>query len=186
MQTHIIENDELLRPATSMVADGVEEAVPRKCGNELLGEQGQKDAADGGQVEVVQLEEEAELEGRAIAHELATSEDYNVVCEENDGACLDVRDGGLAGDELELVGGIADDLFEGFVEDGPQGEAKGTVERGDAILYPVRGLHCGSGERVTRSWRRKGSDSEKDSEMPRRREEKSRKNRRAEGDRPPG
>ena len=125
-----------------MVADGEEETVPRDRGDELLGEEGQQDTADGREVEVVHLEEEVELERLASAHQLATAKDDDVVCDERGGARLEGGEGRLAGDEAEVLGLVADDGLEGLFEDGPQGKAEGTVKRGRADLEPFWLTHC--------------------------------------------
>lgn len=135
--THIIQDDELLSPTTLVVADGVKEAMSRKSRDELLSEESQEGTADSREVEIVHLEQEAQLERRAIPHELPSAKDDKIVCKKNNGACLQVRDGRLSWDELEVVGGIAHDLLEALVEDGPQREAEGAVERRRAVFYPV-------------------------------------------------
>jgi len=51
-----------------MITNSKEYAVSGDDRNQLLRKQRQEGAADGGQVEVVDLEEEAELEWRPAAH----------------------------------------------------------------------------------------------------------------------
>lgn len=78
-KTDIVQNDQLIGPAALVAADGEENAVPRQSGNQLLKEQGQQDAADDGQVEVVDLEQAVELQRFATLHEFSSTKDDNVV-----------------------------------------------------------------------------------------------------------
>lgn len=114
-----------------MVADGVEDPLAHDGGEQLLNEQGQEDAADGSEVEVVHEEDGLELERLPAAHPLPAAEDYDVVDDHEDGRLLQRGHGRLARHELELIGRVAGDVLEGLVEDGPQVDAEGPVERGD-------------------------------------------------------
>lgn len=60
-----------------------------------------------------------EFERRTALHQLATSEDNDIVGDEHDTRRLDGREGGLAADELELARGITHDILKRLVEDGP-------------------------------------------------------------------
>jgi hypothetical protein len=132
----VVEDNQLIGPATLVVADGEEKALPRYNGDELLRKQRKQHAANRREVKVVHLEQKVQLEGLAVAHELPSTEDYYVVCEKCDGACLERRQRRLAGDEAEVLRLVASNWLEGCFEDGPQLEAEWAVERGDAIVDP--------------------------------------------------
>lgn len=121
-----------------MVADGVEDAAANNGRDELLNEEGQEDAANGSQVEVVDEEEGLELEGLAGAHVLASTKDDGVVDDDEDGGRLEGRHGGLKRHKLEVVGRVADDGSPCLVEDGPQVDAKGAIDRGHRDLFEER------------------------------------------------
>jgi len=147
--TYIIQYHQLVRPSAVMVTNGEEDAVTAHDGNQLLSEEQKEYSADGREVEVVHLEQEAKFEGRALAHNLPPTKDDNVVCEENGGACLERRHRRLAGHESEVLRLVAHGRFIALLEDGPQLQAKRAVECRHAVLYPFRCLHCG--------WRGAGS-----------------------------
>lgn len=117
--THVVEDNERLRPAAIVVADGMEDTLTVDGRNKLLNEENEKNTADGREVEVVDQEQRLELEGLAVAHHLAPTEDDGIVDDDEDGSRLESRHGSLEGDELELAGGIADNGGPGLVEDGP-------------------------------------------------------------------
>lgn len=117
--THIVQDNQRLGPATIDVADGMEDTAANNRGNQLLNEESQKYAADGGEVEVVDEEERLELEWLAVAHGLATTKDDGVVDDDEDGRRLERRHGRLEGHKLEVIGRVADDGLEGLAEDGP-------------------------------------------------------------------
>lgn len=83
-KTHIVQNDHGLSPATIAVTDGVEDTIVVELRNELLNKENQKDAADHGQVEVVDQEERLELERLTVAHQFATTKDDDVVDDNED------------------------------------------------------------------------------------------------------
>jgi hypothetical protein len=120
----------------------VEDAVSDNLGQELLDEQNQEKTADQGQVEVVDLEEEAELEGLATTHELSATKDDDVVADEHGGRLLEGSHGGLSRDEAEVLGLVALDRGEGLFEDGPQLETEGTIKSGRAVADPFGSRHC--------------------------------------------
>lgn len=93
--------------------------MPDEGGNELLNEEGEQDSADEGEVEVVDDEEGVELEGLAVAHDLAADEDDDVVRDEGGGGLGQAGHWGLAGDEIEAGGLVAAQGLEGPGEDGP-------------------------------------------------------------------
>ena len=179
VRTHVVENNQLVGPTTLVGADGVENTVSDKFWQKLLNEEEQKDTADDGQVKVVDLEEKAELEGLATAHEFSAAEDDDVVGDEHGDGLLEGSHWRLARNEAEVAGVVAFEGDESSLKDGPQLKTEGTVERGNAILDPVwlghvardapEGNVCfvervkrgrrkgrGPGEGATRSWRRSG------------------------------
>lgn len=125
--TYVVQNNQLVRPATVVVADGVEKTVTGDGGDELLSEERQEYAADGSKVKVVDLEQEVELEGLTPAHQLATAKDDNVVCDEEGRAALEGRERSLALHEAEILGLVASDGLECLLEDRPQLDAEGAV-----------------------------------------------------------
>ena len=102
-----------------MVADGEEDSLADNCREQLLNEESQQKGADGGQVQVVDEEERLELEGLAVAHQLSTAEDDEVVDDDEDGRRLERGHGRLEGHELEVIGRVANDGRPELVKDGP-------------------------------------------------------------------
>jgi len=124
-----------------VVADGEKKPLSRNGGNQLLGEQCEQNAADGGQVKVVHFEQKAELERGALAHQLPAPKDYDVVGNDCDGARLEGGEGRLALDEAEVLRLVTRNGLKRALKNGPQFQAKGTVERGDADIDPID-THC--------------------------------------------
>ena len=124
----------------------MEDALADNGGQDLLDEKGEQNAADGGQVEVVDQEEGAQLEGLAVAHQLPAAEDDCVVDDDEDARLLERRHGGGARLEAEVLGRVAGDELEGLAEDGPEVDAEGPVQRRDRQLLEKRerrlGRHC--------------------------------------------
>lgn len=140
--TYVVEDNHRLSPATVVVADGVEDTIVVQLRNQLLNEENQKDTANSGKVEVVDEEKRLELEGLTVMHQLATTKDDDVVDDDKDGGRLEGRHGRLERHELEVVGGIANNELKGLVEDGPQMDAKWTVDRRQRqLLEKRRGSH---------------------------------------------
>jgi len=67
----------------------------------------------------VDLEEKVELEGLTVAHELSSAEDYDVVGNQRDNADLECRERRLSLDEAEVLGLVARDGLEAFLENRP-------------------------------------------------------------------
>ena len=80
--TYIIQDDQLVRPTTVGAADGVEDAIAHDFWQELLNEEGEKTAADDGEVEVVDHEGTVEHKGLSFLHQLSSAEDDDIVCRE--------------------------------------------------------------------------------------------------------
>lgn len=140
--TDVVQDDQGLRPPAFNVTDGVEDAATDDSGDELLNEENQKNAADGGQVEVVDEEERLQLEGLAVAHERAATEDDAVVDDDEDGRRLERGHGRLEGDELEVSHGVTRDGGPCLVEYGPQVDAEGAVDGGQRQLLEEGGRGC--------------------------------------------
>lgn len=119
MNTYVVEDNQLVRPAALMVADGEEKALPDNRGDDLLGEKQQQCAANGGEVKVVHLEKKAELEGLAIAHKLPAAENYNVVHKKRDNTRLQGRERCDALLEAEVLGLVARNGLKDLFENGP-------------------------------------------------------------------
>lgn len=115
----VVEDDQLVGPATLVRANSEEEAVPCDHGDEHLSEESQKHRTNSREVKVVNFEEEVQRKGLAPAHQLAPPEDYNVVCEESNGARLQRRHWRLAGHEAEVLRLEARDGLERGLEEGP-------------------------------------------------------------------
>lgn len=129
--TYIVEDDKGLGPSTAVVADGVEDAVANKSGQELLNKQSQKDGTNGSQDEVVEHEQSVQLEGRQLLHDLTATENNDVVGDQHGRGLLKGGHGGHALDELELAGGVTHNLLVGLVEQRPQVDAKRPVQGGE-------------------------------------------------------
>jgi hypothetical protein len=142
-RTYVVKQDQLVGPATIEVANGVENTVPDQRREQLLNEESQKTTADDGQVEVVDLERTVQAEGCAVPHELAASQNDGVVCNERQNRLFVRRHDGVAGHELELLGRVAKHLLPRGGEDGPEGDAKGTVESRHTDLEVGEGRHAG-------------------------------------------
>lgn len=139
--TYVVQNDQFVSPATFMVANREEETMTGDCGNHLLGEERQQCAADGGEVEIMDLEQEVELERLPSAHEFAAAEDDDVVCDKKSGAGLESREGSLALGEAEILRLVAYNRLKSLLEDGPELDTKGAVQRRHADLEPIDN-HC--------------------------------------------
>jgi hypothetical protein len=134
--TYIVENDHLVGPTTVMAADGMENTVPRQFWNQLFKEQHQQYPADGCEIEVVNLEESVELVRRAVLHELAATEDDDVVRHKHNRALCQRRHGRLARYEAEILWSVSFDHSKGLLKDGPKRDAKWPVQGGKANLEP--------------------------------------------------
>lgn len=112
-----------------MVANGVENTTTDNGRDELLKEEHKESTRDEGEVEVVDKEERLELEGLAVAHQLATTKDDGIVDDDEDGCRLEGRHGRLERNELEFIDGVADDSGPCLVEDRPQVDAERAIDR---------------------------------------------------------
>lgn len=117
--TYIVENNKRLGPATTVVANCMENASADNSGQQLLDEEPQEEGGDGSQVEVVDQEQRLELEGLAVAHKLTATEDDGVVDSNEYSRLFQGGHGSLSRGELEVPDGIASDGSPDFVKDGP-------------------------------------------------------------------
>ena len=119
VNTYVVKDNQLVRPAAFVVADGEEKTLPRNRGDQLLREEKQQGPADSGEVKVVHLEEKVELEGLTVAHKLPTTEDYSVVYNQRDNADLECRKGRLSLHEAEVLRLVARNGLKALFEDWP-------------------------------------------------------------------
>jgi hypothetical protein len=140
--TYIVQDNQLIGPPTLAVADGIEHAVPPDRRDQLLSEKHKQRAANERQVQVVHLEEPIQLQRLSAAHDLPPAKDDDIVRDEQDRRRLEGRHGRDALLEAEVLRLVAHDRGEDPVEDGPDGQAKGPVERGHAVLEPFGVRHC--------------------------------------------
>ena len=117
--TYVVKQNQLVGPATVEVADGVENTVPDERREQLLNEESQKTTADDGQVQVVDLERTVQAEGRAAPHELTTTQNDDVVCNERKDRLFVCGHQDLALLELELLGRVAKHLLPCGGKNGP-------------------------------------------------------------------
>jgi hypothetical protein len=115
----VVEDNQLVGPATLVVANGEEKALPGNYRNQLFREQGEEGAADGGEVKVVHLEQKVELERLPIAHKLAPAKDCNVVYDERSDADFEGGERRLSLDEAEVLGLVACNGLEALLKDRP-------------------------------------------------------------------
>lgn len=117
--TYIVQDNEGLGPSTLVITNGEEETVSVERRQKLLNEESEKSRADRGQVEVVDHEQCVELKSRAVLHQLATTEDDDVVGHECNRCLLKGRHWRHPFDKLELAGWIAHNSLESLVENRP-------------------------------------------------------------------
>lgn len=104
----VVQHKQWLRPPSG-AADTVVQAVLPERGDELLSEQEKQTSRNGCEVEVVDDEEIVQLHGGSVAHDLATTEDDQVVSRNEGSRFLEGRHGSLALDEAEVVGRVSHD-----------------------------------------------------------------------------
>ena len=117
--SYIVQNDQFVSPATTVVADGIEDSIAHDSRDQLLEEEQEQGARDDGQVKVVDLEGAIELKSRATTHDLTAAKDDDAVQDQGD--CHDGMSGHWCapGHEAELLGLVAHDGLETSFEDGP-------------------------------------------------------------------
>lgn len=129
-EAYIVQDDQLIAPASIIAADRMENAVPDDFGQHLLNEEGQQATADDGQVEIVNHEGAIENKGLSFLHQLPAAKDDDVVCSQCSYRSGQGRPHCLPGHELELVGRISKHSRVALVEYGPDIDNKGVIERG--------------------------------------------------------
>lgn len=117
--THVVKNNERLGPPAVIVADGVKNAMAHNGRQNLLNKESQQDSGYSGQDEVVDEEERLKLEFVSFAHPLATTENDNVVADNEDARLFEGGHGRDAGLKLELAGRISNDSLPGLAKDRP-------------------------------------------------------------------
>lgn len=125
---YVVQHHQLPRPPALVIANGIEDPIPRDCRDQLLQEQHQQHPTNQREVEVMDLEQAVQLQRLPLLHQLPPAEDDDVVGDEGGGRLGHAGHGRLAGDEVELLGLVAAEGGEGFGEDGPEGDAEGAVE----------------------------------------------------------
>ena len=136
-ETHIVENDELRRPSTIIIANRKEQTILGDGRDQLLQEQGQQNTADGSQIEVMNLEQAVEFERLSVPHEFASTEDDDIIRDQTDGRFRHGAHRGLARDEVEVLGRIAAHALERLGKDGPQGDAEWSFQGRRTVLKPI-------------------------------------------------
>lgn len=142
--THIVENNQLIRPSAILITNAKKQPTPRQRRDQLLQEQQQQHAADDREVEVVHLEQSIQFQRFPALHDLPPSEDDEIVADERNGGLLQCAHRCGTGLEAEVFGRIALDLLESGGEDGPEVDAEGAVEGWGSIFEPGGlGAHVG-------------------------------------------
>ena len=109
----------MLSPATFPMANGVEDTVSNNRGEQLLNEESQQYTANSSKVEVVDQEKPLKLEGFAVAHQLASTENDEVVYNDEDQGRLQRGHGRFPPLEPKIIGRVAYNGFKSFAEDWP-------------------------------------------------------------------
>jgi hypothetical protein len=139
--TYVVEGDKRLCPASILIADRKEDAVPRYCRNQLLEEQRQQNRTNRRQIEVVDQEETLELHWLAVAHELPAAKNDHIVQANIQHRLLDRGQGRDARLEFEIGCRVARNFGVNFVEVRPEVDAEWPVEGRDGDS--VEGCHLG-------------------------------------------
>lgn len=78
-QTHVVENDQLSSPATTVVANCMEDTLSDQSWKELFNEQNQQDTTDDSQVEVMDHKRTIQDKSLTVLHQLSPTKDYDIV-----------------------------------------------------------------------------------------------------------
>lgn len=127
---HIVQDHERLCPAAISIADGEESSASNESGEQLLNKKGEENSADSREDEVVYQKERLELEGLPSPHQLAATENNEVVNGDKDGRVPQRGHGRLANDKVELLGRISCHILEGLAKERPQVDAKRSFDAG--------------------------------------------------------
>lgn len=128
--TNIIERDQRLRPASIVIADGVEYAMSPQGGQQLLNEERQQRGTDGGKKQVVDHKEARKLQRFLVAHELSSAQDDDIVRNYQTGRFPKGGERRLARNEAKVFRRMADDGGVELVEKGPEMHSKRPVKSG--------------------------------------------------------
>ena len=90
----------------------MEDAPSHNSWQQLLNEESQQNTGDGSEVEVVNQENGLELERLAVAHELAATQNDEIVKEDENASLLKSGHGRLPGDEAEVGDGVAGESYD--------------------------------------------------------------------------
>ena len=77
--TYIVQDNEGLRPATVMVADGIKNVFSNYSREELLDKKREQDCADYCEQEVVYQKQRLQLEGLSVSHQFSATENDCIV-----------------------------------------------------------------------------------------------------------
>lgn len=102
-----------------MIANGVEDTVAHKSGQELLNKQSQQDSTDSSQEEVVNHEESVQLESGHLLHDLTATENDHIVGDQDSGGLLKGGERSDTLSEFELAGGVSHNHLIGLIKERP-------------------------------------------------------------------
>lgn len=77
--TYIVQDNEMLRPATVMVADGIKNAFSNDSRKELFNKKRKEERADYCEHEVVYQKQRLQLEGLSVSHQFSTTKNNCIV-----------------------------------------------------------------------------------------------------------
>lgn len=117
-------------PAAISIADSEEGSASNDSGEQLLNEKREENSADSREDEVVYQKERLELERLPRPHQLAATENDEVVNGDKDGRVPQRRHGRLANDEVEFLGRISCHILERLAKERPQVDAKRSFDAG--------------------------------------------------------
>lgn len=117
---YVVKDDQLRRPPTVVIANGVKHAMPDNGGDELFEKQQQQHPTDDSEVEIMHFEQAIQLQRATLFHDLAAAEDDQVVGDQGCGGLRHGRHGGDALLEAPVFRFVAQQCVEGMGEDGPE------------------------------------------------------------------
>jgi hypothetical protein len=120
-----------------VVADGVKNTMMVQSGNELLEEQSQQDSTDGSQIEIVDHEKTIQFLSREILHDLTTTKDNDVVCDQSSSCLVESGHRRNSLHKPKVLCRVAHNSLEGLVEDRPELYAKWAVDGGERDVLHV-------------------------------------------------
>lgn len=117
--TYVVQDNERLGPASIMIADSEEDALADDGRQDLLNEESQEDGRDRREDKVVDDSQLLKLESVLCAHDLAASQNKDVVEYDKDARLLQGGHGSNASLEAEFAGWVAGEELKDLVEDWP-------------------------------------------------------------------